>query len=226
MSLIDNLINSDYLVTPRVIEAFRKIKRQDFVRPGDESLAEIDAPLGIGHGQTISQPATVAFMLEKLRPEPGEKILDIGCGSGWTTALLAKLVGERGRVYGVERIPELKDFAVSNINKYIRSGGCSAEVAGQSGRSFIENGVAHIICSDGYHGLPEFAPFDKILVSAAAEEVPPELLRELKIGGRLILPLGEQYQSQSIVVIEKFAERKFKTKSYPGFVFVPLVKSD
>lgn len=208
MSLIDELINNGTLKTPKIIKAFRMVRRQDFVRPEDKSLADADAPLSIGYGQTISQPATVAFMLEKLQPRAGEKVLDIGCGSGWTTALLAQIAGKPGKVYGLERIRELKDFAAANVSKY----------------DFIKNGTVHIICSDGFYGLPEFGPFDKILVSAAAEEIPGELLKQLKAGGRLVMPVGKRFASQSIVVMDKIADNKFKTKEYPGFVFVPLIK--
>ncbi|MDO8592239.1 MAG: protein-L-isoaspartate(D-aspartate) O-methyltransferase [bacterium] len=210
MPLIDNLIKSGHLKTPAIIEAFQAIRRRDFVLPADFEAAEIDAPLPIGYGQTISQPATVAFMLEKLRPQSGEKILDVGCGSGWTTALLAQIVGDQGRVCGVERIRELANFAENNINKY----------------NFIKKGAVHIFCTDGYKGLPEFAPFDKILISAAAEEIPDELLKQLKVGGRMVLPVGRRYESQSIVVIDKIAENKFKTKEFPEFVFVPLVRDN
>lgn len=210
MNLIDELIKSGQLETPEIIGAFKKIKRQDFVLPEDADKVEADAPLSIGYGQTISQPATVAFMLEKLRPKMGEKILDVGAGSGWTAALLAQIVGERGKVYGVERISRLKDFAERNVNKY----------------DFIKSGTVHIIYSDGFYGLPEFAPFDKILVSAVAEEIPGELLKQLKIHGRLVMPIGRRFESQSIVVVEKIAEAEFKTKEYPGFIFVPLVKDN
>lgn len=209
MSLINNLIESGYLRTPEIISAFKKIKRQDFIRPEESGLAEVDAPLSIGCGQTISQPATVAFMLEKLRPGKGEKILDVGVGSGWTAALLAQIAGIAGRVYGLERIRELKDYAVGNINKY----------------GFIKNGLVQIFCTDGYKGLPEFAPFDKILVSAAAAAVPGKLLKQLKIGGSLVLPIGEQRQTQVMAVIDKIADGKFKKTEYPGFVFVPLIKN-
>lgn len=209
MSLIENLINNGSLKTPEIIRAFREIKRRDFIRPEDKARAEINAPLSIGCGQTISQPETVAFMIEQLEPKAGEKILDIGSGSGWTAALLARIVGANGRVYGLERIEKLKDFAAANINKY----------------NFISNGVVHIICSDGFYGLPEFGPFDKILVSAAAEEIPNEQLRQLKAGGRLVIPIGEKFKSQSILAVEKISETEFKTKEYPGFIFVPLIKN-
>jgi len=208
MSLIDDLIKSGYLRTPEIINAFKKIKRRDFVRPEGVGQAEIDAPLGIGFGQTISQPATVAFMLEKLEAKAGEKILDVGCGSGWTTALLAQIVGARGKVYGLDRIRELADFAAGNVDKY----------------NFIKKGIVQIFYTDGYKGLPEFAPFDKILVSAAAEDIPEKLLEQLKIGGHLVIPIGQRFETQSIMAVDKIGENKFKEKEYPGFVFVPLVK--
>lgn len=206
--LIDNLINSGCLKTPAIIEAFKKIKRADFILPEDVDKADLDAPLSIGFGQTISQPATVAFMLEKLRPRPGDKILDVGAGSGWTAALLANLAGEKGRVFGLERIKELAAFASVNLDKY----------------NFIKKGAVQIIYTDGYGGLPEFAPFDKILVSAAAAEIPAALLKQLKVGGRLVLPVGRRFDSQSIMVVDKISEAGFRKKAYPGFIFVPLMK--
>lgn len=209
MNLIDQLIDDGYLKIPEIISSFKKIKRRDFVRSEDVEQADIDAPLGIGFGQTISQPATVAFMLEKLEPKAGEKILDIGCGSGWTTAILAEIVGAGGKVYGLERIKELKDYAVGNINQY----------------GFIGKGIVQIFCTDGYKGLPEFSPFDKILVSAVAEEIPDKLLEQLKPGGRLVMPVGRKFESQSIIVVDKIKKNKFSKKEYPGFIFVPLVKN-
>ncbi len=210
MPLLDELIYGGYLKTPEIIEAFKKIKREDFLRAGDKGKAEINAPLPIGHGQTISQPLTVAFMIELLNPEKGDGILDVGCGSGWTVALLSEIVGEKGRVYGLEIIPELKNFAEANVSRY----------------NFIKKGIAKVICADGYQGLLKYAPFDKIIVAAAAEEIPNKLLAQLKIGGRLVIPIGRQYESQDMVVIDKTGEDEFKKKRYPGFIFVPLVKNN
>ncbi|MDP3043428.1 MAG: protein-L-isoaspartate O-methyltransferase [bacterium] len=208
MALIDDLIQSKYLKTPEIINAFKKIKRRDFLLPGDEDKAEINAPLSIGCGQTISQPLTVAFMFELLRPKKGDKILDAGSGSGWTTAMLSEIVGEQGRVYGIERVKELKDFGEKNVMKY----------------NFIGKGIARIICGDGYQGLPEYAPYDKIIAAAAAEEVPEKLLKQLKTGGRLVMPIGRQYESQDIVAVDKIGENKYNKERYPGFIFVPLIK--
>ena len=108
--LVDSLIEQEYLKTPRIIEAFQKIKREDFVLSENKESVEVDVPLSIGHGQTISQPLTVAFMIELLQPEEDDKILDVGSGSGWTTAILAELVGNNGKVFSVEVIPDLKEF--------------------------------------------------------------------------------------------------------------------
>ena len=210
MPLVDDLIEIGYLKTPAIIEAFRKIKRRDFLVSGSEEKAEINAPVSIGFGQTISQPATVAFMFELLEPKPGEKILDVGSGSGWTCGLLAQIVGEEGKVYGIERIKELKKMAEENISKY----------------DFIKNGIVQIFCSDGSKGLPDLAPFDKIIVAAATEEIPGALMKQLKIGGRLVIPVGKQFESQDMVVIERIGENEFKKKIFPGFIFVPLVRGD
>ena len=206
--LVDSLIEQEYLKTPRIIEAFQKIKREDFVLSENKESVEVDVPLSIGHGQTISQPLTVAFMIELLQPEEDDKILDVGSGSGWTTAILAELVGNNGKVFSVEVIPDLKEFGEENVSKY----------------NFIKKGIVKYFCADGYKGLPEFAPFDKVLVSAAAEEIPKKLLEQLKIGGRMVIPIGKQYQPQDVVLIEKRGENEFKEKKFPGFAFVPLIK--
>ena len=193
--------------TPEIIRAFKKIKREDFLLPEDKCKAKIDNALPIGYGQTISQPATVAFMLELLQPKSGDKILDVGSGSGWTTALLAEIVGKRGKIYGIERILELKNFGEQNLSKY----------------NFIKKGKVTIIHGNGYAGLPEYAPFDKILVSAATLKTPPQLLSQLKVKGRMVIPIGRQYESQEIVLYKKTGKNKFKIEHFPGFVFVPLL---
>ncbi len=204
MSLIDDLIKDGWLKTPRIIAAFRAIKRQDFLSEDIKNLAELNEALPIGWEQTISQPLVVAFMLEKLQPRPGEKILDIGSGSGWTSALLAHIVGEKGKVIAIEIIPELVEFGKSNVAKY----------------NFIKSGIVEFICADGNNGYSKEAPYDKILCSASARELPEEWKKQLKTGGRIVTPIGN-----SIWVFEKKSEREFLPEEYPGFVFVPLVKN-
>jgi protein-L-isoaspartate(D-aspartate) O-methyltransferase len=198
--LIKELIDDGYLKTPRIIEAFKKIDRQDFVPEEYQADAYINAPLPIGFSQTISQPLTVAFMLELLEPKTGEKILDVGSGSGWTTALLSEIAGLAGRVWGVERIPELVDFGQKNLAKYK-----------------FKN--AEIVLSGAEIGLPDKAPFDKILVSAAAEKIPEELKNQLKAGGRMVIPIQNK-----VTLLEKISGANFKIKEFSGFSFVPLIK--
>ena len=207
MTIVEDLIKNKILQTPDIISAFRKISRAVFLPPQMASLAELDEPLSIGQGQTNSQPFTVAFMFEKLQPNLGDRILDVGCGSGWTTALAAEIAGARGRVYGIEIISELLKAAEINLKKY----------------DYVTSGRAKLFLGDGRLGLPGKAPFDKIIVSAATEEIPKLLLEQLKIGGRMILPLGRVSGVQSLALIEKRAGGKLKRTDFPGFVFVPLI---
>ncbi len=202
MNLVERLIKNHTLRTPQIINAFKKIKRIDFLPDHLKDLAELDEALPIGWGQTISQPTVVAFMFELLQPREGEKILDVGFGSGWTTALLAEIVGEKGKVFGIEILPQVFEFGKKNISKY----------------NFLEKGRVKLILGDGSQGYPEFAPFDKILVSASAKECPPALKRDLRIGGRLVIPIR-----QSLFVFKKIKEDEFEKKEFPGFLFVPLL---
>jgi protein-L-isoaspartate(D-aspartate) O-methyltransferase len=204
-ALVRDLIYQGYLKTDRVIDAFSKIRRVDFVPEDLESASQANIPLPIGQGQTISQPLTVAFMLEELGTLPGDKVLDVGSGSGWTTALLAHIVGAKGKVIGIERIRELCNFGLNNVSKY----------------HFIEGGRVKIICADGSEGYLNEAPYDRILVSAAAREIPKELRKQLKIGGRLVIPV-----KNSVWMLEKISDKDFREEEYPGFAFVPLVSSE
>jgi protein-L-isoaspartate(D-aspartate) O-methyltransferase len=201
--LIQELIKQGWLKSPKIIEAFFKIKREDFLPENLKYIAYLNEALPIGYGQTISQPLVVAFMLEKLEPRAGEKILDIGSGSGWTTALLAEIVGERGKVIAIEVIPELVEFGKKNVAKY----------------NFIEKGIVEFVCFDGTKGYPKEAPYDKILCSASAKKLPETWKEQLKIGGKIVTPIGT-----SIWVFEKIKKDEFLSKEYPGFAFVPLVE--
>lgn len=142
-------------------------------------------------------------MLELLDPRRGQNILDIGSGSGWTTALLAYITGEKGRVTAVERIPELCEFGRKNIDKF----------------DFIKKGIAGIYCADGNEGFPHHAPYDRILVSAAAQEIPQPLKDQLKIGGKMVIPVHND-----IWYLEKKSKSDFYKEEFPGFSFVPLVE--
>jgi len=201
-ALIQNLIKEGYLKTSLIIEAFRSIDRKDFVLEEFEDDADVNAPLPIGYGQTISQPLTVAFMLELLQPQPGEKILDIGAGSGWQTALLAYCVQPNGKVIAIELIPELAEFGRKNVAKY----------------NYIKKGIVEFICGDGSRGLEKEAPFDKIIAAASAKELPKEWREQLKIGGRIVAPI-----ENSIWLFIKNQDGTFRETEYPGFAFVPLV---
>jgi protein-L-isoaspartate(D-aspartate) O-methyltransferase len=167
-----------------------------------KSEAYVDIPLSIGGGQTISQPLTVAFMLELLQPKLSDRILDIGFGSGWTTALLAHVVGKKGKVCSVERIPELCGFGKKNVAKY----------------SFVDRGIVEMKCGDGTKGYEKGEPYDKILAGASAKELPRAWKKQLKIGGRIVAPIG-----WSVRLFIKKGENEFEEKEYPGFSFVPLI---
>ena len=195
--LAKNLISKHRLKTPEIIEAFERINRVDFM-DADKDLAYVDNAFPIGHGQTISQPTTVAIMFELLQPKEGDKVLDIGSGSGWTTALLTGIVGSRGKVYSVEIIKELYKFGKENTEKYQ-----------------FKN--IKYFNSDGSRGLSEHAPFDKILASASVPGIPKPLKDQLRIGGTLVLPVGD-----SIFKVIKNARRQFKTEEHPFFAFVPM----
>ncbi len=207
--LINQLISEGYLKTPNIIEAFRKIKREDFVLEDLKSEADINAPLPIGHSQTISQPLTVAFMLELLQPKAGDKILDIGSGSGWQSAMLAYIIGKNGKLYAIERIPELLEFGKKNVAKY----------------NFVEKGIVKFILGDGSKGYPNIATcpellegFDKIIAAAAADKIPESWKEQLKINGRLVAPV-----KSSIWLLIKKNKGEFIEQEFPGFAFVPLI---
>jgi protein-L-isoaspartate(D-aspartate) O-methyltransferase len=197
--LVDDMISSGMLKSPLIIDAFRTIDRKYFVPEKYIDDTYIDAPLPIGDYQTISQPSTVAFMLEKLDPQDGNMVLDIGSGSGWTTALLCYMVGDKGSVTGLERIDALVEQGKGNLSKFSFNSNCHIEKAGEK------------------LGQPQ-KQFDRILVSASADETPEELFLQLKIGGILVIPIRE-----SIYKFTKISETKMQKEEFYGFVFVPLI---
>jgi len=165
----------------RVLDAFLKVPRELFVAPGDQSLAYGDHPLGIGHGQTISQPYMVALMTQCLNLKGDERVLEIGTGSGYQAAILAELAA---RVFTVERLPQLSARAKETLQ--------------QLGYTNVTYSVA-----DGTLGWPEQAPFDGIMVTAGAPDVPSSLKQQLNDGGRLVIPVGDRYGQELLRLTKK-----------------------
>ena len=187
---------------PDVLRAMRATPRHLFVPPEMRSMAYLDQPLPIGGGQTISQPYIVAVMTELLQTAKTHKVLEIGTGSGYQAAVLSPLAG---RVYTIEIVPELAVRSAALLEKL----GCSNVTVRQG---------------DGYLGWPEEAPFDRIILTAAPDEVPKALLNQLKPGGRLVAPVGSTPLDQDLVVIEKGADGKIRERSIFPVRFVPMVR--
>ena len=183
---------------PRAVtHAFERVPRSGFLPAGARARAGYDGPLEIGHGQTNSQPRTVADMLALLSVEPGMTVLDVGSGSGWTTALLSVLVGDAGRVYGVERVPDLVEFGRRNI---------------------VDHANASISPAiDGVLGLPSHAPYDRILVSAEPTVLPHELVEQLGPDGRMVIPVAG-----TMLLVERVADEVI-TSTHGYYRFVPLL---
>ncbi|MHB8808503.1 MAG: protein-L-isoaspartate(D-aspartate) O-methyltransferase [Desulfobulbaceae bacterium] len=182
-----------------VLRAMAAVPRHLFVPDRLHSQAYIDFPLPIGYGQTISQPYIVAYMTQAIRPEPHHRVLEIGTGSGYQAAILAELVE---RVYTMEIVPEL----AASADKRLRELGYAKVVAREG---------------DGYQGWPDAAPFDAIVVTAAAEFIPPPLLQQLKDGGRMVIPVGSPFHVQHLTLVEK-KEGRLTTRILLPVRFVPL----
>ena len=186
-----------------VIDAMESVDRARFVLPGSEIYAWENRPLSIGYGQTISQPFIVALMTDLLDVEPHHKVLEIGTGSGYQAAVLARLVEQ---VYTIEIVAEL---AASAAERLERLGFDNVQVRD----------------GDGWHGWPEAAPFDRIIVTAVGEEIPPKLIEQLLDGGRMVMPIGPRWGGQNLTVIDKSGDR-VQTEEVLPVQFVPLTRSE
>jgi protein-L-isoaspartate(D-aspartate) O-methyltransferase len=187
---------------PRVVGVMARTPRHLFVLESQRHNAYADRPLRIGYGQTISQPFIVALMTHLLAPEPGDVVLEVGTGSGYQAAVLAPLVA---RVCTIEIIPELGQSAAKRLE---------------------ELGYANVRArvGDGYYGWEECGPFDAIVVTAAADHVPPPLIRQLKPDGRMVIPVGGPFVMQHLVLVLKGADGRVRTRQLLPVAFVPLTR--
>jgi protein-L-isoaspartate(D-aspartate) O-methyltransferase len=197
LQMVEDQIEARGVRDPRVLDAMRQVPRHELVPPFQRDLAYEDRPLPIGHGQTISQPYVVAAMTEALGLKGGERVLEIGTGSGYQAAVLSKLAKE---IYSIEIVPELAQRARADL---ARLGYANVEVRQ----------------GDGWRGWPEKAPFDAIVVTAAPEEVPPDLIAQLAVGGRLVIPVGGR--EQQLMVVRKTPEGVTREVLF-GVRFVPM----
>jgi len=206
--LVEMLKEEGIIKSQLVEEAMLSIPREHFVPPHLREHAYSDTPLPIGCGQTISAPHMVALMTEELRVEPGHRVLEVGTGSGYQAAILAYIVSKKpqGHVFTIERIPELAYRALRNIAK-----------CGQSIRRFTT-----VVVGDGSRGLEEFAPYDRIIVTAAAPSVPRPLIEQLKPGGIMVIPVGSRW-SQILQIVEKGYDGRIRTRNSIPCIFVPLI---
>jgi len=200
--LVEHLISVGALKTPRIIEAFKKTPRHLFVREDYLPNAYNDVPLPTYNNQTISQPYTVAIMTEALDPKPGNKILEIGSGSGYQAALLARCVGSKGKVITVELEVKLVEFSKKNLKK-----------------AKVKN--VKVIKWNGRRGYEKEAPYDRCIITAACPEIPKPIFKQTKVGGKIVAPVNDLW-GQKMLLLEKVTGKEFKTKNLGSFIFVPL----
>ena len=195
-----SMIGRDHL-SPKIMDAMRRVPREEFVPANLRHAAFRDGALPVGHGQTISQPYIVALMTDLLELRPQSVVLEIGTGSGYQAAVLSCIARH---VYSIERIPELAAAAAQRL--------------ADLGYDNIETR-----CGNGYEGWPEKAPFDGIIVTAAAPRIPPALLEQLQPGGRMVIPLGQPHAHQDLILITKDGAGKVQQTAILAVAFVPLI---
>ena len=187
-------------LSPLVRDALYAVPRDAFVPEGQRRYAYENRPLPIGHGQTISQPLIVATMTELLAVKPGDRVFELGTGSGYQAAVLAELGVE---LYSMEIVPPLAERARETLDR-------------------LGYGRVETRLGDGYLGWPEHAPYDAIIVTAASDHIPPPLLRQLKPGGRMLIPVGNRYLTQKLVLVTKDETGQIRTQEMMAVTFVPL----
>ncbi|MFY3773799.1 protein-L-isoaspartate(D-aspartate) O-methyltransferase [Marinobacter sp. MA] len=200
-SMVDYQLRARGIESPLVLEAMGRVARERFVPERMRDCAYDDSPLPIGAGQTISQPYIVALMTEALDLEGGERVLDIGTGSGYAAAVLGCIAGE---VFSIERVEELADRA--------------ARALAAEGFDNVE-----VCCGDGTMGWPEHQPYDGIVVAAGAPAVPDSLKHQLAVGGHLVIPVGSEHSVQTLMRVTRLAEDEFRTDNLGAVRFVPLL---
>jgi len=199
--MVKTQIESRGVKDAAVLNAMRKVKRHLFIPEESRNKAYHDGPVPIGYGQTISQPYIVAYMTEVIKPQKHFKVLEIGTGSGYQAAICAEIVRE---VYTVEIIEELGNSARKRLSE-------------------LNYQNVKVKTDDGYYGWKEYAPYDAVIVTAAAEYIPPPLIEQLKEGGRMVIPIGSPFMTQMLMLVEK-VEGKTKTKSLFPVAFVPFTR--
>lgn len=202
--MVRSLKSRGYIESQDIEKAFLNVPREKFVPSTLESSAYDDHPLSIGQGQTISAPSMVAIMLEALDLSEGQKILEIGTGSGYNAALLSEVAGEDGEIYTIERLEAIAETGRKNLEK-------------------VGYDQIKVAVGDGTKGYQPESPWDRILVTACAPEIPEPLVDQLKIGGKLATPVGKHYMSQNLLVVEKTGEDETEIQNHGGCAFVPLV---
>jgi protein-L-isoaspartate(D-aspartate) O-methyltransferase len=202
-NMVKDQIENRGIKNQLTLDAMRKVQRHKFVSPNLIDKAYDDGPLPIGYGQTISQPYIVAYMTAAINPKAGQKVLEIGTGSGYQAAVLAEIVDS---VFTIEIITELSNSSQKKLK---------------------ELGYKNVLCknADGYYGWEKYAPFDAIVVTAAAEYIPPPLIKQLKDGGKMIIPVGSPFLNQTLILVEKNG-KEITTTSLLPVRFVPFTRGD
>lgn len=203
-AMVENQVAARGVSDERVLEAMRRVPRHRMVPEDRRRFAYGDHPVDIGYNQTISQPYIVGYMTEQLQLEPEDKVLEIGTGSGYQAAILAEITPH---VYSIEIVPELAASARSTLKE-------------------LGYDQVQVRQGDGYHGWEEHAPWDAIIVTAAAEHIPPPLLRQLKPGGRMCIPVGAQFGVQYMLMVSKDEEGRVSTRNLMPVRFVPLTREE